>query len=154
MIPNQSNLVEAALPDARRMRNLSVDADIAIDGSERVGRALRKDRKGRNHSNSSDKSSKSWKAPKSARQPSPQKCWKDWDRSAYNAAMRDVRNDLGYRTEEYAEFYSEFKQWRKSFDNKNEWKCDGAWEERLLDLKCDIQPCNEDCQPLGEFVWA
>jgi len=44
MIPNQSNLVEAGLPDARRMRNLS-DVDIAMDGSERVGRALKRSKR-------------------------------------------------------------------------------------------------------------
>ena len=149
MLPEQSRLVEAGLPDARRMRNLS-DVDIAMDGSERVGRALRKDRS-RNLSHSSNKSPKSLKRFKS---PSPQKCWKDWDREAYNAAMRDVRNDLGYRTEEYAAFYSGFKDWRRTFDNKNEWKCDGVWEDKLLDMKCEIQACNEDCQPLDEFVWG
>ena len=144
MIPAQSRLVEAGLPDARRMRNLS-DVDIAMDGSERVGRALKRDRKERrlSHSPKSNKSDKS-----------AHKCWKDWDRTEYNAAMRQTRTDLGYRTEEYAEFYSMFKAWKKTFDPKNEWKCDGAWESKLLDLKCDIQPCNEDCQPLDQYVWG
>ncbi len=38
--------------------------------------------------------------------------------------------------------------------DKNMWKCGDEWETVMLGLMCDIQACNEDCQPLGEFVWA
>ena len=146
MIPNLPEVVNAGLADfGVRRRNLS-GVDIAADGSERTGRSLTTKDKARNLSRSSDKS------PKKVKARSPQKCYKNWNRGEYNADMRDVRAELGYRTEEYAQFYQMFKAWKSDYGK--ECKCDEAWKESLRAIQCEINPCSMTCQPPDQFIWG
>ena len=154
--PSQTN----APPPGPVLRRLAAnDMDIALDGSERRGRSLKKDRsQARRLSSSSDSdSSKSSDKPEWKRKKSDKSNWTPEDYANFvqskidlHNRLRELRDTLDYQS--YKEFYYCFKDWRYSFGKA--YKYNYSWQEGIDECLCGVAVEDPVCQPEIQLGWS